>query len=213
MRLLASRDVSPPFPRLRVRNLVVCALLALAAWSALPALPARADYRDLIVDACGRDPATGVADERVTGTYSQKDYREALRNLSDDQLQYTDCEAIIRAAQLAGARAEAGGGKSSAPGVDALIAGAGGDPLASATPQERAAVEQAVKQAESSGGTPLNVGGTLVSPSSLGSGRTVAGTASDLPTPLLIALIVAALAAFGALVSQIADRVRAARKP
>jgi len=212
MRLLASRAVYPPFPRLRARNLVVCALLALAAWSALPTLPARADYRDLIVDACGRDPATGVADERVSGTYSQKDYRDALRNLSDDQLQYTDCEAIIRAAQLAGARAEAGGGKST-PGIDALIAGAGGDPLASATPQERAAVEQAVRNAEDSGGTPLRVGGTLVSPSNLGAGRTVAGTASDLPAPLLIALTLAALAAIAALVSQIASRVRTSRKP
>ena len=75
--------------------------LLVSLWSAMPALPAHADYRDLILDACRED-------EKVDGTYSQKDYRDALRNLSDDQLQYTDCEAIIRAAQLAAARAEAG---------------------------------------------------------------------------------------------------------
>ena len=163
MRLLASRDVYPPSPRLRARNLIACALLALAAWSALPAPPARADYRDLITDACGRDPATGVADERVSGTYSQKDYRDALRNLSDDQLQYTDCEAIIRAAQLAGARAEAGGGKST-PGRRADRGRRAA--IRWRAPRRRSAPRSSrpSRHAESGGGTPLRVGGDARQP-------------------------------------------------
>jgi hypothetical protein len=208
-RLLASRWPSrwprhgAARPRNQISRLVACALLAISFWAVQPALPAHADYRDLIMDACRQD-------ERVDGTYSQKDYREALQNLSDDQLQYTDCEAIIRAAQLAAARAESGG--NSPGGIDSLISGAGGDPLATATPAERAAVNRAVKQAEAGGGEPVRVGGAVVDPSSLGAGRAVASSASDLPTPLLIALAIAAIAALAALASAIATRVRDARQ-
>jgi hypothetical protein len=191
-----------PLPRLTVARLLACALAALLLGGTLSA-PAHADYRDLILDACRQD-------EKVDGTYSQKDYREALENLSDDQLQYTDCEAIIRAAQLAAARAEAGGGGSST--ADALIAGAHGDPLANATPAERAAVNRAVSAAAKGGGEPVSVGGAVVDPGSLGAGRAVANTASDLPAPLLAALTIAALAALAALVSLIADRVRGTRQ-
>ena len=81
--------------------------------------------------------------------------------------------------------------------IDNLIAGAGGDPLAGATAQERTAVEQAVKQAASSGGEPVSVGGELVEPSSLGAGRVVAASASDLPAPLLGALVLALLGTLG----------------
>jgi hypothetical protein len=192
-----------PLPRLTVTKLLTCALLALSLGGALHAPPAEANYRDLILDACRQD-------EKVDGTYSQKDYREALRNLSDDQLQYTNCEAIIRAAQLAAARAESGGGRPST--ADALIAGGHGDPLANATPAERAAVNQAVKVAATSGGAPVTVGGAVVDPSNLGAGRAVANTAGDLPAPLLAALTIAALAAIAALVSLIANRVRDIRQ-
>ena len=122
-----------------VRAVAKIVLLA-ALFAAATATAAHADYRDLIMDACRED-------ERVDGTYSQKDYREALANLSDDQLQYTDCEAILRGAQRAAARAQSGNGGAGATEIDKLIAGAGGDPLAGATQQERTAVEQAVKQA------------------------------------------------------------------
>src|SRR4051794_40614022 len=80
---------SPPMARALATILLLTGL-----FTALAGPVAHADYRDLILDGCGRD-------ERVNGTYSQKDYREALSNLSDDQLQYTDCEAILRAAQRA----------------------------------------------------------------------------------------------------------------
>lgn len=181
-------------------------LLLAGLLTAFTATAARADYRDLIIDACRTD-------ERVDGTYSQKDYRQALANLSDDQLQYTDCEAILRAAQRAAARAQSGGagGGGGATGIDNLIAGAGRDPLASATPQERAAVEQAVKQASSNGGAPVRVGGQLVEPSSLGAGRVVAATASDLPAPLLAALVLALLGALGVAAHEIIPRIRARR--
>ncbi len=179
--------------------------LAVALLVALCAAPAQADYRDLILDGCRQD-------ERVDGTYSQKDYREALDNLSDDQLQYTDCEAIIRAAQLAAARAQAHGGRAGVGGIENLIAGAGGDPLASATPQERAAVEHAVAQAEKSGGEAVSVGGELVEPSYVGAGRVVAASASNLPAPLIAALALAAITALATLATAIVPRLRARRQ-
>lgn len=177
-------------------------LLLAGLLTAFTATAARADYRDLIMDACRED-------ERVDGTYSQKDYRQALANLSDDQLQYTDCEAILRGAQRAAARAQSGGGVASA--IDNLIAGAGGDPLASATPQERTAVEQAVKRASRSGGDPVRVGGEVVDPSSLGAGRVVAASASDLPAPLLAALVLALLGALAVAAHELVPRIRARR--
>lgn len=178
-------------------------LLLAGLMSAFTATAAHADYRDLITDGCGRD-------ERVDGTYSQKDYRDALSNLSDDQLQYTDCEAILRAAQRAAARAQSGGGGGAST-IDNLIAGAGGDPLASATPQERTAVEQAVQTASTSGGAPVRVGGQLVEPGSLGAGRAVASSASDLPAPLLAALVLVLLGAIGIAAHEIVPRIRARR--
>lgn len=164
---------------------------------------ASADYRDLILDACRQD-------QRVDGTYSQKDYREALDNLSDDQLQYTDCEAIIRSAQLAAARAESGDG-SGTSGLSGILASGGGDPLATATPAERAAFAQAVEQAEDIGGDDVSVDGKVVTPSALGAGRAVSASVSDLPFPLLVALLVSALAGLVALGSSTVTRVRARR--
>jgi hypothetical protein len=185
--------------RALAKILLVAGLLA-----ALAAGTARADYRDLIIDACR-------SDERVDGTYSQKDYREALANLSDDQLQYTDCEAILRSAQRAAARAQAGNGGAGATEIDKLIAGAGGDPLAGATPQERAAVEQAAEQAQRTGGGPVTVGGEVVEPSSLGAGRVVAASASDLPAPLLGALVLALIGVIAVAAHELAPRIRARR--
>ena len=181
-------------------------MLALTLVAAFAAAPAQAGYRDLLIDACRED-------ERVDGSYSQKDYREALDNLTDDHIQYTDCEAILRAAQLAAARKQSGGGLSSGSPIDNLIAGAGGDPLAGATPQERAAVEQEVVQADKTGGRTLRVGGELVKPSSLGAGRVVAATASDLPTPLLLALALAAITSLATLAAALIPRIRSLRRP
>ena len=163
---------------------------------------AAADYNELLRDAC--------RDERVNGTYSQKDYREALANIPADADQYTNCRAILRAAQLAAARAQAAGRSGAAPDPSGTIGVLSSpDPLATATPAQKQAVAVAVK----SGGGPVTVAGQVVEPSTLGAGRAVAAAISDLPPPLLAALALIALIGIGALVILVIPRVRDRRRP
>jgi hypothetical protein len=151
-------------------------------------------------------------DGRIDGTYSQADFRRALRNIPSDFDQYTDCRRVIRRAQLAAA-----GGGSNAGGVDGGgAAGAGGpgggsggaagggtsteaptsalrpDPLESATPDERRAFEQAT----TGGGAPVRVGRAAVRPGATGD----EAAAGDLPGALvaLLALLAVAGLACGA---------------
>ena len=163
-------------------------LLAAVAACAAFASPAAANYEDLLLDACGRDG-------KVNGTYSPQDYREALANIPADADQYSDCRAILRAAQLAAASGQA-----------TLSPAAAADILASATPEEQAAIDEAV---QSSDGNAVNVGGTVVSPASYGAGREVAAGISDLPAPLKAALGLLAAGALAALLTAIVPRVRA----
>ncbi|MFM9127527.1 MAG: hypothetical protein ACKOTA_08220, partial [Solirubrobacterales bacterium] len=111
-----------------------------------------------------------------------------------DADQYSDCRAILRAAQLA-----------AASGVKTLTPAAAAEILASATPEEQAAIEEAVN---SSDGAPVQVGDDVVSPASYGAGREVAAGISDLPTPLKAALGLLAVGALAALLTAIVPRVR-----
>lgn len=183
----------PPLPTAPLRALpALLLLLALLAPAA-----ARADYEALLKDAC--------RDEKVDGTYSQKDYREALANIPADTDQYTNCRAVLRSAQLTAARAQAGGAAAPPPSADPVSALlATGDPLAAATPQEKTAVQKAAQQ----GSAPVEVAGEVVDPSTLGAGRVVAASISDLPAPLLVALAITALGALAALVAVLLPRVR-----
>jgi hypothetical protein len=164
----------------------------------VPAAPAHAAT---LLDDC--------QDGRIDGTYSQEDYRRALRNIPSDFDQYTDCRRVIRRAQLAAAGggsdggAEGGGGAGGAGGGSGGAAGGGtsteaptsalrADPLESATPQERRAFEQAT----TGGGGPVRVGQAAVRPGATGSGA----SAGDVPGPLLALLALLAIAglAYGA---------------
>ena len=165
----------------------LASLLAAVAACAAFATPAAANYEELLRDACGRDG-------KVNGTYSQEDYRKALANIPADADQYSDCRAILRAAQLAAASGE-----------ETLTPSAAGEILASATPEEQAAIEEAVK---SSDGSPVQVGDSVVSPASYGAGREVAAGISELPTPLKAALGLLAAGALAALLTAIVPRVR-----
>ena len=162
----------------------LASLLAAMAACAAFATPATANYEELLRDACGRDG-------KVNGTYSQEDYRKALANIPADADQYSDCRAILRAAQLAAASGE-----------ETLTPSTGGDVLTSATPEEQAAIEQAAS------GNPVQVGDSVVSPASYGAGREVAAGISELPTPLKAALGLLAVGALAALLTAIVPRVR-----
>ncbi len=83
------------------------------------------------------------------------------------------------------------------------------DPLANATPAEKAAVTKAAEQ----GSGPVTVDGKVVEPSTLGAGRAVAAGLSDLPAPLLAALSLIVLLGLGAVVFVLIPRVRDRRKP
>jgi hypothetical protein len=170
--------------------------LALVFALALPAL-AHASGSALIKD-CTYD---GVIDK----TYPPKDYADALANLPADVDEYSDCRDQIKRAQLGGAANTGGssGGGTSGGGTgggttgggdgDTGTGGAGAaDPLATASPEERAAFEKAVL----SGSAPVQLDGRAVTPGTLGGARSQSVT--DLPTPLLVMLALLAAGGLGA---------------
>lgn len=126
-------------------------------------------------------------DGRLGKRYSQKDYRDALANLPTDVDEYTDCRDVIRRAQLGAAGGGAGSGGS---GPGASGSAAADDPLATATPQERAAVAAAAK---AGGSTVRLTGGASVTPGAAGLAARAAR--SDLPTPLVVVLALLGAAA------------------
>lgn len=124
---------------------------------------------------------------RLTKEYSQREYRQALAQMPSDLKQYTDCEGIIRRAQL---------GQPVSPGGDANA----GNPFGtSATPEEVAEVQKGIEEARRIGRTPQRIGGALVTPGALSFTKVSAAT-SELPTPLLVlvTLILIATIAFAA---------------
>jgi hypothetical protein len=179
------------------RLLVILAALALAA----PAT-AHASGAAVIRDC--------TDDGHLSKTYSQKDYRDALKNIPTDVNEYTDCRDVIRRAQLgvAGGGSSSGGGGGGTGGGG--TAGGGGaapppDPLQTATPQERKAVETARDQ----GGKPVSVAGEVIKPIALGYGNL--GSLNTLPTPLIIVCILLALGTVAAAATFVRSRVLARR--
>jgi hypothetical protein len=174
----------------------------------LLAVPASAVARGSAVIADCTDD--GVLSKR----YAQRDYREALANLPTDVDEYTDCRDVIRAAQLGAAGKSSGhDGSSGSTGGGAQGGGGGGgdggeaaggssgapapgtDPLATATPHERAAFQKAI----TAGPAPVKLdsaAGAPVTPGSLGA-SSVNGL-SDIPTALLVVLALLATGGLGA---------------
>jgi hypothetical protein len=163
------------------RLATITALMALALAAAAPA--ARADVGETIIQRCTHGQSLGG--------FSQSDYRKALKELSADAEEYTDCASLIRAAQLAAAGGRGGGG-------------AGAVPLAT-TPAEK----RAIAHAAHTGGAAVKVGGQVVSPGVVHAN--IASAFSSLPTPLLalIAFLLACLIGWGG--GALRNRVRAGR--
>jgi hypothetical protein len=182
-----------------MRLRLLTALATLAAVLALPAL-AQASGSAVIND-CSYD---GV----LNGTYTAKDYADALSNLAADVDEYSDCRDEIRRAQLSAGRktktSHSGGGTTTGTtGGGGAPSGSGGtgtsssgaravDPLSKATPQQLASFKKAVD----AGAEPVKLDGRPVDPSALG-GAEHQGL-SDLPTALLIMLALLAVGGFGA---------------
>jgi hypothetical protein len=196
-----------------VPALVRRALLSLTACMLLVPAVAHASWQSVIKDC--RDGA-------ISQHHSLADYTQALKHLSSDVIEYTDCESLIRRAQLAAAvptKKDGGGGSgTSSGGGSTPSSGSGGggssgasaappssDPLATATPGQRAAVTHAIRQ----GAEPVRVGQQLLRPASLGASSGVSAT--SLPTALIVLLVALGLGALGIGVAAVAPRVRARR--
>jgi hypothetical protein len=147
-------------------------------------------------------------DGQIQGKYSQDEYRDALANMPTDVDEYTDCRDVIRRAQLgtAGGRRSSGtrgGGSDGAPAVstsDGVPPGA--DPLAGASPTERAEVDRA-----RSTGDPAGIAGEVVRPGAAPSSSSL----GSLPEPLLIGLILLGAASLAVMAARVRSRVLARR--
>jgi hypothetical protein len=166
--------------------LLLTALLAAASLAI--AQPARADVGEKIILRCTHG-------ESLSG-FSQSAYRQALKELSADTEEYSNCSSLIRRAQEAAA-----GGRGSAGGP-----GAGAAPVAiAATPAEQQAIVHAQRAAPGS----VKLGGDVIHPGVIHAD--IASAFSAMPTPLLVilafVLLCGALLAGGA----VRKRVRAGR--
>jgi hypothetical protein len=179
----------------------------------VPAGAALASGKDVIRDC--------TDDEVMSKTYTQKEYRAALRELAADADQYGNCRDVIlraqQAALAAGKQKDKGDGGGTGGGAGRGGVGRGGagaigsapaaEQLSSATQTERRAVDQA----RATRGGPVAVDNTSVDPAKVG---TVPGISqvADLPTPLvvLLALLIAGTLALGGLrIRRLVDARRA----
>ena len=162
---------------MRIRLITLSLLSALLAGA--PA--ALASGRTVIVDC--------TDDEVLSRTYTQQEYRDALRQLPADADQYGNCRDIIARAQEAAARKRSKGAKKD----DGDAGGAASAPkssdrpadeqLAAATPADRAAAQEAASVAAGDAvgpGNPVAASDVGVKPAS--------SAASDLPTPIIVLL-------------------------
>lgn len=124
--------------RIRLRVVLLLATFALLAFAST----ASANEAQTILEKCGHgEPFSG---------YSQKAYREALKQMSTTGSEYGECESLIRKAE----EAAAGGGTGAAAGTPSANVAL---PL---TPAE----QHAVQSAHRNGSTPVQIGSEPVRP-------------------------------------------------
>jgi hypothetical protein len=127
--------------------------------------------------------------------FSQSAYSQALKELSADAEEYTDCASLIRQAQIAAAGGQGGAAGSGSAIPVALVA----------TPAEL----KAISHAKHAGSGPVNVGGQVVQPGVVHAN--VASAFSTLPSPLLAVLALMLAALFALAVGFARRRIRARR--
>ncbi len=193
-----------------MRRFALIVLIVLTALTAPASALAKDTYKAIYTEC-----QTG----KITGTYTQAQYAQALRNIQTDLDEYTDCRDVIRRAQLGGAGGKgsggggaggaASGGGSAGPGAPSAAAPSAGKSTAqlleSASPAEKTAVGEARKRSSA----PVVIGGRAVSPAT--AGRSPAGAANVVPTPLIVALALLALGLALGAAQTIRSRVLARR--
>jgi hypothetical protein len=166
-------------PKAKALPLIAIALL-------VGATTALASSGDVIRD-CSED---GILDRK----YSQKELAGALDRLPSDIDEYTDCRGVLRRAQLSGARGDDHGGgeqKGALRGVDTT---------SPPNVHEQRKIDEAIRDR----GGAVDVGGRPVRPGTTGAPFAAVGLGTDLPTPvlLLLILVAACMAAGGAFAFQ-----------
>jgi hypothetical protein len=144
--------------------LLLAALLAIALQ---PATPASADQGEAIILRCTHG-------QSLSG-FSQRAYKQALKDLNADTEEYTDCSSLIRQAQLAAAGSRGGsggGGSTGSPGAPAIVP----------TPSE----QRAIARAGHARSAPVQVGDEAIHPGVVHTD--IASALSSLPNPLLAML-------------------------
>lgn len=153
------------------------------------------------------------ANERLSKTYTQQDYRKALADLPADLREYTACYDVILAAQRAAARgATDTSGASGAAGTSGT-SGTGGtagttstgavaaaDPLSTASPEDQAAAKAAQQQ----GARAVTLGGATITPGAPG---TLVSSLDELPAAVVVLLVLIVIAGLGGLGYAIKRRV------
>jgi hypothetical protein len=152
--LQSLKRISATLPRLLALALVLAAGIA---------SPAGASVGETIIQRCTHG-------QSLSG-FSQQAYSEALKDLTADAREYTECGSLIRQAQLAAASGR--GGSAGA---------AGAAPIAPTASEQRA-----ITHAAHAGSVPIRVGNSIVHPGVVHAD--VASALSSLPTPLLATVI------------------------
>jgi hypothetical protein len=165
-------------------SLVVIAVLLLG-------LPAAAH-------ASGADVIRDCADDgKLNKQYSQKELRDADRNLPSDIDEYTDCRSAIRAAM------HGGSGSTGSPPPGAIVTESG---AIAGSPADVAAL--AAVQANSAKGKtkPISIGGQEVTPGNAGLGGPLAGLAGSSGMPSSLVAAIAALLVLAVVTAYLAAR-------
>lgn len=170
-----------------LRSLSTALALALIALAAPSVALASGD--DVIRD-CADD---GVID----GDYSERELREAERDLPSDIDEYTDCREAIRAERGGGAGSSGSSGGGGRPATDPNLVTPDG--AVASTRDDIDALNELSEQGRSEGGDEpaIDVGGTQVTPGDSAGGQLLgaANAANELPMSMLSALILLVLSA------------------
>jgi hypothetical protein len=182
---VARNDGTPEYVTRNLTRRVVPMLVAIALLGG--ASPAQAGEASRIIEKC--------AHKEPFGGYSQNAYREALKQLPTEVVEYTPCENQIRKAELAAA----GGG------VSTTGSGAPANVALPLTPTE----QRAVQNAHHNGSAPVQVGSEPIRPGVVHAN--IASAVSTLPSSLLAVLALMLAGALALLAGEVAKRVRTHR--
>jgi len=162
------RSIRPESQTISDRIAPTAALLAVVAALAF-APAASANVGETIIDRCTHGGS-------LSG-FSQSAYTQALKELSADTEEYSDCSSLIRQAQRAAAGGARGGG-----GGGGATGSAAGSAAVAASPSE----QQAVTHAAHSAAAPVQLGDEAIAPGVVHTN--ISSALSSLPTPLLVTL-------------------------